>query len=188
MDAFTREIHYFPKSARLARRLSLLPVVALLGWVWIAPAARASCLDSLDPDIHQLQQLIVQDASKALNQAQALMNALKLEPLSDATHNTARTAALYAIEAQAYGILELDADSRASAAKGLALVPSKSNPVHVELLLSFADSLYDSAGIAAGIQAIEAARKLQRHGSPADTCLLLNRGLLEHRQNREDLA
>ena len=188
MDAFTGEVHYFPKSARLARRLSLLPVVALLGWVWIAPAARASCLDSLDPDIHQLQQLIVQDASKALNQAQALMNALKLEPLSDATRSTARTAALYAIEAQAYGILELDADARASAAKGLALVPSESDPVHVDLLLSFADSVYDSVGIAAGIQAIEAARKLQPHGSPADTCLLLNRGLLEHRQNREDLA
>jgi len=168
--------------------LPVLLVVLLLGWVCIAPTARASCLDSLDPDIHQLQQLIPQDASKALNQAQALMNALKREPLPDGARNTARTAALYAIEAQAYGILELDADARASAAKGLALVPSESDPVHVDLLLSFADSVYDSVGIAAGIQAIEAARKLQPHGSPADTCLLLNRGLLEHRQNREDLA
>ena len=166
----------------------MLLVVLLLSWVCIAPTARSSCLDSLDPDIHQLQQLIAQDATQALNQAQALMNALKREPLPDGARNTARTAALYAIEAQAYGILELDADARASAAKGLALVPSERDPVHVELLLSFADSVYDSAGIAAGIQAIEAARKLQPHGSPADTCLLLNRGLLEHRQNREDLA
>ena len=29
---------------------------------------------------------------------------------------------------------------------------------------------------------------LQPRGSPADTCLLINRGLLEHRQGREDLA
>jgi diguanylate cyclase (GGDEF)-like protein len=188
MDKFPREVLDSPQSAQFGRRLSLLPVLALLGWVWIAPAARASCLDSLDPDIHQLQQMIVQDATKALNHAQALLTALQREPLSDATSNTARTAALYAVQAQAYGMLELDADARASAAKGLALVPSERDPVHVDLLLSFADSVYDSAGIAAAIQAIETARQLQPRGSPADTCLLLNRGLLEHRQNREDLA
>jgi diguanylate cyclase (GGDEF)-like protein len=189
MYSFKRELHNFPNSARLRRRwLSLLPVLVLLGWMWVAPAARASCLDSLDPDIYQLQQLITQDATKALNQAQALLNTLQREPLADAALNTARTAALYAVQAQAYGILELDANARASAAKGLALVPSERDPVHVELLLSFADSVYDSAGIAAAIKSIEAARKLQRPGSPADTCLLLNRGLMEHRQNREDLA
>ncbi|HLN49698.1 MAG TPA: GGDEF domain-containing protein [Steroidobacteraceae bacterium] len=185
MDIFKREGSHSAKSAKLRARLLLL---LLLGEVCIAPAARASCLDSLDPDIHQLQQLITQDATKALNQAQALLVDLQREPLSDVTRNTARTAALYAIQAQAYGTLELDADARASAAKGLALVPSESDPVHVELLLSLADSVYDSAGLATAIQSIEAARKLQPHGSPADTCLLLNRGLLEHRQNREDLA
>ncbi|MGO9036443.1 MAG: diguanylate cyclase [Steroidobacteraceae bacterium] len=186
--AITRDVQYSPRSVRSRRRLPLLPVLVLLGWAWIAPQARASCLDSLDPDIHHLQELINQDATKALNQAQALMSDLKREPLSDATRNTARTAALYAIEAEASGILELDADARASAAKGLALVPSERDPVHVELLLSFADSVYDSVGIATTIQAIEAARKVQPPGSPADTCLLLNRGLMEHRQNREDLA
>ena len=181
-------MHTFRQEALLFRRLFLLPVLTLLGWASTAPAARASCLDSLSPDIHQLQQLIAQDATKALNQTQALLGALQREPLADATLNTARTAALYAVEAQAYGILELDADARASAAKGLALVPSESDPVHVELLLSFADSVYDSAGLAAAIKSIEAARRLQPRGSRADTCLLLNRGLLEHRQNREDLA
>src|ERR1700690_3072685 len=110
MDKLPRMGDASPKSARLGRRLSLLPLLALLGWVWIAPTARASCLDSLDPDIRQLQQLISQDATKALNQAQSLMSALQREPLSDATRNTARIAALYAIEAQAYGILELDPD------------------------------------------------------------------------------
>ncbi|MGC1388844.1 MAG: GGDEF domain-containing protein [Steroidobacteraceae bacterium] len=187
-NAITRDVQYSPRSVRSRRRLPLLPVLVLSGWAWIAPQARASCLDSLDPDIHHLQELINQDATKALNQAQALMSDLKREPLSDATRNTARTAALYAIEAEASGILELDADARASAAKGLALVPSERDPVHVELLLSFADSVYDSIGIATTIQAIEAARKVQPPGSPADTCLLLNRGLMEHRQNREDLA
>ncbi len=187
-NAITCEVPYSPGSAQPRRRLPPLPVLVLFGLAWIAPQARASCLDSLDPDIHHLQELINQDATKALNQAQALMSDLKREPLSDATRNTARTAALYAIEAQAYGILELDADARTSAAKGLALVPSERDPVHVELLLSFADSVYDSVGIASTIQAIEAARKAQLPGSPADTCLLLNRGLMEHRQNREDLA
>ena len=48
-----------------------------------------------------------------------------------------RIAALYAVQAEAYGILELDANARSAAEKGLALVPSERDPVHLELLMAY---------------------------------------------------
>ena len=117
----------------------------------------------------------------------AAFDALKRQPLPDAERNATRMASLYAVEAEAYGILELDSDARRTAAKALALIPDH-GWVHLELLAVYADNVYDKAGIAGAIEAIEAARVLQPRGSTADTCLLITRGLLEHRLDREDLA
>ncbi len=159
----------------------------LLASAWLPTPAWSSCLDNPDPDIHQLQQLVAEDATKALKQARSLLAALRRAPPSDSSR-ASRTAALYAVEAEAYSILELDADARAVAAKGLALATGDHDPVHLELLSAYAESVYDKAGIAGAVEAIEAARVLQPRGSPADTCLLITRGLLEHRQDRADLA
>jgi tetratricopeptide (TPR) repeat protein len=95
---------------------------------------------------------------------------------------------LYGVLADAQGMLELDAEARASALKGLALVPDPRDPVHVELMLGFLASVYDAAGIAAGLKTTEEERSLQPPNSAADICLLIGRGLLEHRSDREDLA
>jgi diguanylate cyclase (GGDEF)-like protein len=160
----------------------------LLASPWLPAAAMAGCLDNPDPDIHQLQALVAADASKALKEAQSLLDTLQRAPLPDSSHNATRTAALYVVQAQAYGILELDANARTIAAKGLALAPGAHDPIHLELLMAYAQNVYDEAGIAGAIEAIEAARLLQPRGSSADTCLLMARGLLEHRQDREDLA
>jgi diguanylate cyclase (GGDEF)-like protein len=160
----------------------------LLGGAWLPSTGWASCLIDPDPDIAQLQELIAIDATKALKQATASLDALKRKPLPDASRNAARTASLYAVEAEAYGVLELDSDARKTAAKGLALVPTDHAWAHLELLTVYADNVYDKAGIAGAIEALEAARILQPRNSPADTCLLITRGLLEHRQDREDLA
>jgi diguanylate cyclase (GGDEF)-like protein len=171
---------------RQIRRWSWL--AALAGLAWFAPAASASCLVNPDPQISRLQELVEQDASLALTQARNLLSAISPMPVSEISENAARAAALYAVEAQAYSILELDTESRAAADKGFALAPNRRDPVHLELLMSYADSVYDKAGLTAAIEAIEAARALQAPGSIADTCLLIRRGLLEHRQSREDLA
>jgi diguanylate cyclase (GGDEF)-like protein len=168
-------------------------------WPWLLLAASllpifasASCLPDADADIVRLQALISKDATKAVRQAQEMLDALQREPLggssSDALHTASRIGALYAVQAEAYSVLELDANARSAAEKGLALVPSQRDPVHLELLMAYASAVYDSAGIAAAIQTIEAARATQSPGSQADTCLLINRGLLEHRLGREDLA
>jgi diguanylate cyclase (GGDEF)-like protein len=169
---------------------------ALLAAAWLPPlllagallpaAASASCLADANPEIRRLQNLVSHDASQALKQAQSLLDTLQREPEAQAARS--RIAALDAVEAQAYGILELDDEARAAAERGLALVPNVHDPVHIELLLSDAETVYDSAGISAAIRRIEDARASQPSGSPADTCLLIDRGLLEHRLGREDLA
>jgi diguanylate cyclase (GGDEF)-like protein len=164
----------------------------LLAAAWPTTSAFASCLPDADPGVLRLQNLIVQDANQALRQAQNELSNLQREPSTQEQPNgllaASRIAALHAVQAEAYGILEFDAEARSSAEKGLALVPNPRDPVHLELLLAYTDNVYDDAGIAAAIQTIESARLLQPAGSPADTCLLISRGLLEHRQGREDLA
>jgi len=168
-------------------------------WSWLLLAgafvpifASAGCLPDADADIARLQELISKDATKAVRQAQGMLDTLQRESASasssDVLHTASRIGALYAVEAEAYSVLELRANARSAAEKGLALVPSQHDPVHLELLMAYASAVYDSAGIAAAIQTIEAARAAQPPGSQADTCLLISRGLLEHRLGREDLA
>ena len=91
-------------------------------------------------------------------------------------------------EAEAYGILELAAEARQAASQGLQLVTDIRDPVHLELLSAYSEKVYDKAGISSAIAAIDVARSAQPQGSLADTCLLITRGLLEHRQDRPDLA
>ncbi len=161
---------------------------ALLAASWLPLAAGASCLENPDPELHRLQDLVSVDGTRALKQTRIQLDALQRAPLRDLPSAASRKAALYAIQAQAYGILELDSKAREAAAKGLALATAEHDPVHLELLSAYAENVYDKAGIASAIEAIEAARTLQPRGSTADTCLLMTRGLLEHRQNRADLA
>jgi diguanylate cyclase (GGDEF)-like protein len=151
-----------------------------------APArAGADCLADPDPDVRRLQALISVNAGKALHEAESMLQALPREP---AAGSTSRIGGLYAVKAKAYDILELDSEARAAAEKGLALVSDPADPVHLELLLAYTGSVYESADIAAAIQTLESARARETPGSTADTCLLINRGLLEHRMGREDLA
>ena len=110
--------------------------------------------------------------------------------LASALRAATRIAALYAVEAEAYDILELDARGAVlRPRRALPLVPTdpRSGAPRAAHGL-YAANVYDNAGIAAAIQTIETARASQRRGSPADTCLLITRGLLEHRQGRDDLA
>jgi diguanylate cyclase (GGDEF)-like protein len=144
----------------------------------------ASCLASVDPGIRDLQTLVDKDATRALKQVADRLRPLELTPYADAQ----RMAALYAVQAQAYGILELDEEARNSAAKGLKLATRAEDPVHVDLLSTYAENVYDAAAMEDAIKSIDNARTSQTRGSLADTCLLITRGLLQYRQDRADLA
>src|SRR6202034_2365449 len=153
-------------------------------WAMVPAPVFATCLISADPAIRELQTLVDKDATRALQQVGTQLQLQEGAPRADAP----RLASLYAVQAQAYGILELDNDAKNSALKGLKFATLATDPVHIDLLSTYAENVYDAAGMGAAIKSIDAARASQVKGSLADTCLLITRGLLQYRQDRADLA
>jgi diguanylate cyclase (GGDEF)-like protein len=156
----------------------------LLAWCFLHSQAYAACLPSADPIIRPLQDLVNQDAKAALAKVKTMLDAemARLHP------NPQRLASLYDVQAQAYSILELEADARESVAKGMKYATGAQDPVRLDLLATLAENVYDQADIDAADALIETAHRLQVKGSLGDTCLLIERGLLQSRENREDLA
>ena len=146
--------------------------------------AQAACLPSADPAMRPLQDLVNQDAKAALGKVKPLLDG----ELAAAQPDGHRLAALYDVQAQAYSILELESDARNSVAKGLEYATGAQDPVRVDLLATLAENVYEQADIDAADRLIEPAHELQIKGSLNDTCLLIGRGLMQFRENREDLA
>jgi diguanylate cyclase (GGDEF)-like protein len=162
----------------------LLLTVLLTAWCLVHGPADAACLPSGDPAVRPLQDLVNQDAKAALTKVNILLGV----EVAAANPNAQRLASLYDVQAQAYSILELEADARDSVAKGLKYASGAQDPIRLDLLATLAENVYDQSGIDAADQLIETAHRLQKKGSLADTCLLIGRGLLQYRENREDLA
>jgi len=143
--------------------------------------ATAACFTSTDPEARQLQRLVSQDAAKVVTAAQA-----KIDELQNSAPE--RSAAFYAVLADAYGTLELDREARRAASIGLVLAPRVDDPVHLDLLSSYSENIYDSAGLTTAVSDIESAQRAVERGSLADVCLSITLGGLQHRQDRDDLA
>src|SRR5216684_3730488 len=158
---------------------SFLGMAFLLPCFMVAANAQMVCMSIPDPTLRPIQALVTQDAAKALKAAQAEVIKLQGTAYSDPAH----LASLYALESQSYGMLELDADARAAAKKGLLLMPQPSDPVHVSLVIADAENVYDDAGMKADLASITATRLAQIPGSINDTCLLITIGLLQLRMN-----
>ena len=146
--------------------------------------ARASCLDLGQPGVLPLQELGIRDPKRALETVKlALATAER-----SATKNKSRIAALYAIEAESYSLLELDADARSAALKGLESAPEENDPTHLTLLMLEAENIYDAAGLDSARVTLEKAQSRQAPGSRADLCLQIALGSLQNRSGRSDLA
>src|SRR5207244_3675284 len=76
-------------------------------------------------------------------------------------------AALYAIEAESYSLLELDTQARSAALKGLEFAPLPNDSTHLTLQMVYAENVYDADGINAALTTLEKARGLQLAGSRA---------------------
>jgi diguanylate cyclase (GGDEF)-like protein len=162
----------------------LLRVLFALATLGISSVVQAACFQNADPVIKRLQSLAARDATATLPQVRAQLELAN----KSAQPAPAHVAALLAVEAQSYTVLELDGDARASALAGMKLVPDPDNAVHLELLSVHAENVYDRSGIAAAIRSIEAARARQAPDSIAESCLRITLGLLQFRQDRADLA
>jgi diguanylate cyclase (GGDEF)-like protein len=165
-------------------RLPALAVSLTVMLAFFANAARADCLESPYPDVRSLEALGVQDPKKALEAITTAVAAAQKSAPADKRH----VAALYAVAAQSYSLLELDADARTSASAGLQLAPEPTDLTHLALQIAHAENIYDPAGIDSAITAIEKTRSLQAHGSRADVCLQITLGRLQYRHGRADLA
>jgi len=157
--------------------------VALLGFAG-SVQAQTSCFVSSDPTIYRLQLMAGRNATLTLPLIDAELNATRGLPEMDLN----RMAALHAVRAQAYQVLELDANARAAAMEGLQLVPDVNNPIHAELLSTHAENVYDHVGIDTAIKSIEAVRSRLDPDSIEESCLRITLGTLQYRQDRADLA
>ena len=158
-------------------------MLALAGFLGSAQA-QVTCFISADPDIRQMQAGAATDARATLTRIQAALTSARNVPHPDPY----RIAALLAIRAESYSILELDNDARATAIEGLALVPDPNDPIRLQLLSVLAENVYDHAGIVDSIRTIEAARSQLSPDSIPESCLSVTLAVLQHRQDRADLA
>jgi diguanylate cyclase (GGDEF)-like protein len=156
----------------------------LLACALRSPPVAAACLPNADPTIRALQELVDQDANAALKKVAVLLKAELATPIP----SQQRLASLYSVQAQAYSILELESKARDAVFKGLKFAPDNTDPVRIMLLSVYAENVYDQAGIAAAVKVTEEAQAVQKRGSLEDICLLIGRGLLQYREDREDLA
>ncbi len=174
-----------PSSLRLsaARCCAALIVFALCACG--IGGARAGCLDVKDPAFVRLRPLIDQDPKKALTMVNGLLARL---PANAASSEPRRLAALYALQAGAYGTLSFDNFSRASALKGLALLHDPTDPLRLVLLSNYAYSFNEPAGINKALTLVKGARAAQKSGSRSDLCLEIVQGTLNQLRARPDLA
>ena len=176
-----------PKCAgQCASRAGIAGIVAtlLLSWLLGCRPAAAVCLPNAEPAIRALQTLVDQDANAALKKVAVLLKTELAAPVP----NPQRLASLYSVQAQAYSILELESKARDAVFKGLKVAPDNTDPVRIMLLSLYAENVYDQAGIAAAVKTTEEAQAVQKRGSLEDICLLIARGLLQYREDRQDLA
>src|ERR1700736_5221119 len=108
----------------------------------------AICLVSKDPAIRELQTLVDKDAARALKQVGARLQSLEHAPQPDAQ----LLASLYAVQALAYSILELDDEAKNAASRGLQFATRVNDPVHLDLLSTFAENVYDAGGVEAALK------------------------------------
>jgi diguanylate cyclase (GGDEF)-like protein len=173
-------------AGRRASRAGIAGIFALLmlSWTFGLQPVAAACIPNADPAIRALQILVDQDANAALKKVAQLLKTELTAPMLDGQ----RLASLYSVQAQAYSILELESKARDAVFKGLKYATDNTDPVRIMLLSLYAENVYDQAGIAAAVKTTEEAQAVQKRGSLEDICLLIGRGLLQYREDREDLA
>src|SRR6185312_5085526 len=117
-------------------------------------AAWADCFPVSDPAYVTLDPLADKNARQALSTVAARLDA---PGSAAAARDSRQLAALYAVQADAYNILELDHEARATAEKGLALVNGPTDPLRLELLSTAALAIYTQDGIREAMATIQTA-------------------------------
>jgi diguanylate cyclase (GGDEF)-like protein len=147
--------------------------------------ARADCFPVTDPAYRALDPMVDRNGTQALSAVSARIHTLA-QPGSPA--ESRQLASLYAVQADAYSILELDHEARAAASRGLTLVRGPTDPLRLELLSTDALNVYTQSGIRDAIESIARARTQQPADSLSGLCLEITLGILERRAGQSALA
>jgi diguanylate cyclase (GGDEF)-like protein len=148
-------------------------------------AAWGDCFPVLDAAYATFDPQVDKNATQALA---TIAGSLKTIARPGSPADTRQLAALYAVQADAYSILELDHDAHATALKGLALVSGATDPLRLELLSTVALNVYTQDGIRAAMGTIAAARDRQPADSLSRVCLDITLGTLERRAGENAIA
>jgi diguanylate cyclase (GGDEF)-like protein len=151
------------------------------GFAFASLSATAACLPSADREIQEYEQRIGSDPAAVAKAVSA-----RLDSAID-TDKSYR-AALYAVLTESLGALERYEEVRVAAQQGIELLNDKRSPIHVNLLHQAAGNTYDDVGVKRAIAQVEESRKAQSPNSPAEACLLIALGQLEHQVDRVDQA
>lgn len=147
--------------------------------------ARAECFRIEEPAYQALDPLVDRNATQALSAVSARLRALERP---GAAADPRELASLYAVQSDAYSILELDDESLAAAARGLALVQGPTDVLRLEMLYTEAYNVRTQAQIQDIMGIIAQARTRQTAGSLSDVCLQIALGALERRAGQYALA
>jgi diguanylate cyclase (GGDEF)-like protein len=147
--------------------------------------ARADCFPVADAAYLALDPLVDKNPAQALA---AVTARLRVLDRAGTARDARQLATLYAVQADAYGMLELDHQARASAGKGLALVNGPTDPLRLELLSTAALNIYTQDGIRDAIVTIASARAAQPPDTLSGVCLEIALGALERRAGENALA
>jgi diguanylate cyclase (GGDEF)-like protein len=151
-----------------------------------APAAVwAECFPVRDATYVTLDPQVSKNATRALV---TVAGRLPKTATTASLRDSRQLAALYAVQADAYSILELDHDASAAALKGLSLISGPTDPLRLELLSTAALNVYTQDGIRDAIATITAARDRQPADSLSRACLEITLGTLERRAGQNALA
>jgi diguanylate cyclase (GGDEF)-like protein len=172
-------------SGRALAALAPMALLALAFWVARPGAARADCFPVTDPAYTALDPMVDRSGTRALAAVSSRIQALERK---GARVDPRQLASLYAVQADAYSILELDHEARATASRGLALVPGPTDPLHLELLSTQALNIYTQSGIRDAIASVGQARARLPAGSLSSLCLEITLGILERRAGENALA
>ena len=186
---FMRSLVFSPfnpgRSGAAAAALGRTALLALALHLASPVAAWADCFPVTDPAYVTLDPQVDRNARQALTAVAARMQALAG---AGTPQDSRQLAALYAVQADAYSILELDHEARAAAEKGLGLVTGPTDPLRLELLATAALNIYTQAGIRGAIGTIESARASQPRDSLSSLCLEIALGSLESRAGEDALT
>jgi diguanylate cyclase (GGDEF)-like protein len=147
--------------------------------------AWAECFQVTDPTYTALDPMVDRNATRALAAASARLQALAG---TGSRVDSRQLAAVYAVQADAYSILELDDQAFATAARGLALVSGPTDPLRLELLYTEAYNVRTQAEVRDTMSVIARARAQQPRHSLSDVCLGVALGTLERRAGQYALA